>query len=271
MAPMGERNWLGDRAGGARKAWADLCDSSAEMLDDDEPCPKRVAWADLRDSSAEDLLDSQPCVPAALLHTESYLETPEPSFDHPQGSMHFKLLAATALDAAAMPAAPQATPAWCPNAAACEFVPTLARSTSFSKIARNGSFADRFRQTRKRLRQDVPASSAASSSTAGPDTCGRGVATSQTGISGSTPPVVEVGDMLSEEDWHKRKEKRVNLVQSIKTTPEYEKMSSSRSTGTPAPSTPDPRDRQISKRKWEAEVMRWRNALREYTREQPAL
>jgi len=266
MATMGERNWLGDRAGGARAAWADLCDSSAEMLDD-EPCPKRMAWADLRDSSAEDLLDSQPCVPAALLHTESYLETPEPSFDHPQGSMHFRLLAATALDGAAMPAASQATPAWCPNAAACEFVPTLARSTSFSKIARNGSFADRFRQTRKRLRQDEPARSAASSSTAGADTCGHGVSTSQTGVANSTVPVVEAGDKLSEEDWHKRKEKRVNLVQSIRTTREYENMSSSRSTGTPAPSTPDPRDRQISKRKWEAEVMRWRNALREYTRD----
>ncbi len=67
---------------------------------------------------------------------------------------------------------------------------------------------------------------------------------------------------VSDEDWARRHQKRLEVVTSIKATSAYEAMAFLRSQGAAAPSTPDAYDRQISKRKWEAAAMRWRSELR---------
>ena len=69
---------------------------------------------------------------------------------------------------------------------------------------------------------------------------------------------------LTEEEYQRRHEKRGNVVHSVRATQEYERMSWYRDAGIPAPTTPDPHDRQISKRQWELEMSRWRKNLREY-------
>ena len=72
---------------------------------------------------------------------------------------------------------------------------------------------------------------------------------------------------LTDEDWQKRNLKRLQVVNGTKSTPEYQRMSGMRERGelgTAAPSTPDPHDRQVSKRKWEALVMHWRRSLRQF-------
>merc|ERR1712118_62497 len=74
-----------------------------------------------------------------------------------------------------------------------------------------------------------------------------------------------VDEFITEEDWHRRNAKRVKVVEAIKTTPEYETMSGLRAQGqlVCAPSTPNAHDRSVSQRKWEAEVMQWRNGIKE--------
>lgn len=58
--------------------------------------PNRPKWEDLRDSSAEDLLESQEH-PGPPLHSNSYIETPEPSFDLEDGGVSCRLQHATDL------------------------------------------------------------------------------------------------------------------------------------------------------------------------------
>lgn len=222
----------------------------------------RPSWADLRDSSCEDFLDSQPA-PPPLLHTDSYVETPEPSFDLPGGSVLCNLQAATALG----------SDVWQPNAAAPEFVP----EAGSPPVQAPAAVRHRFRQKRrapttgavtyapigKRLRQEEPLR----------DLNGQrhlnGSEDFRAAQPNSTAP--EASAEVTEEDWQRRHDKRTNVVQSIKTTLEYEIMVGLRDRGqlgNAAPRTPDAHDRVISKRKWESLVMHWRNDLRQYTRSQ---
>jgi len=71
----------------------------------------------------------------------------------------------------------------------------------------------------------------------------------------------------TEEDWQRRTDKRSLAVATIKASPEYQLYVSNRDHETisvPAPVTPDPDDRSVSKRSWEAGVMRWRSTLRQW-------
>mmetsp|Transcript_121105 Transcript_121105/g.241237 ORF Transcript_121105/g.241237 Transcript_121105/m.241237 type:complete len:249 (-) Transcript_121105:169-915(-) len=72
----------------------------------------------------------------------------------------------------------------------------------------------------------------------------------------------------SEKDWRRREEKRQAAVLAIKASLEYQELLSSRARGEPGvdvvPGTPDPIDHTTSKRAWEASVMQWRNALKEW-------
>merc|ERR1712137_583628 len=72
----------------------------------------------------------------------------------------------------------------------------------------------------------------------------------------------------SEEDWQRRIAKRTGAVATIKGTAEYQAFfarggASALAPGVPAPKTPDPQDRSVSKRNWESSVMEWRTALRD--------
>jgi len=75
----------------------------------------------------------------------------------------------------------------------------------------------------------------------------------------------------SEDDWRRREEVRKKAVDMIKKFPEYQwyadsKPREEREAG--APTTPDPRDRTISKRKWKYLTTSWRLALKQrYTDE----
>lgn len=80
----------------------------------------------------------------------------------------------------------------------------------------------------------------------------------------STRPFMEP----SEEDWHRRNEKRHKAVAAIKMTPEYQSVMKKRMLEMPggvvaAPRTPDPNDSSLSKRRWEADIMQWRSSLRQ--------
>ena len=71
---------------------------------------------------------------------------------------------------------------------------------------------------------------------------------------------------ITDEEWQKRNERRLQLVRGSKATLEYQWMSDMcerGELGTARPSTPDANDRQLSKRKWEKLVMRWRRSLRQ--------
>lgn len=272
----------------------------------------RARWADLRDSSAEDLLDSQPAPPAAPLHDDTYIETPEPSFDYPQGSVLRNLGKATTLDAEELPSAPSR---WQPNAGAPEFIPTFQQSQqgylcnsalrapcrSSSILGRldgpsqsstpgneEGTDATASSLTRHRFlkrrsgsalnlgsrlanKRPRPGQDENGTTSASHGAYGAPIAPAPTGTAAGgeqNQDEIPAGG-VSEEDWQRRHEKRLNVIRGIRSTLEYESMSSARARGilgSAAPTTPDPNDRRISKRKWETEVMRWRNDLRTFTR-----
>jgi hypothetical protein len=66
---------------------------------------------------------------------------------------------------------------------------------------------------------------------------------------------------VTDGDWARRRQKRLDIVIRIKSTSEYKAVALLRSQGTAAPSTPDAYDRQISKRNWEAKALRWQKDL----------
>jgi len=239
----------------------------------------RPLWADLKDSSCEDFLDSQPALPSLPLHTESYIETPEPSFDHPDGSVLCNLHAATALNSrqpvsvavAAVEAdqriARQGSAAWQPSAAAAKFMPEASSSVRHRfrrkrRVSSNRIGARGTNLESKRPRQEEPLR----------DPSGQRHINGIEDLGALQPNLSAIGtETCTDEDWQRRHEKRTNVVQSIKTTLEYETMRGLRDQGQlggAAPSTPDAHDRMISKRKWESLVMHWRNDLRQYTRSQ---
>lgn len=68
------------------------------------------------------------------------------------------------------------------------------------------------------------------------------------------------------EDWERREDKRVKAIDMVKGTSLYQDAhtqvrASDPNCGTRAPTTPDPHDRAMSKRKWERVVLEWRAAL----------
>jgi len=72
----------------------------------------------------------------------------------------------------------------------------------------------------------------------------------------------------SEEEWERRHAKRQSAVACVKTSTEYvafhgTRPSGASDVGVPAPKTPDPMDRNISKRTWEDKVRQWRTDLRQ--------
>ena len=60
--------------------------------------------------------------------------------------------------------------------------------------------------------------------------------------------------------WERRRRKRENCVAGIKKSPAYILVSA---TGRKRAVTPDPYDKKLSKRAWEASAMRWRQSLRD--------
>mmetsp|Transcript_50326 Transcript_50326/g.93055 ORF Transcript_50326/g.93055 Transcript_50326/m.93055 type:complete len:324 (+) Transcript_50326:66-1037(+) len=79
-------------------------------------------------------------------------------------------------------------------------------------------------------------------------------------------PAIEGGE-ATEEDWQRRIEKRRGAISNFKEGAEYQAYSAKRSRGDPAvmqvPGTPDPEDREVSKRSWETAVAGWRNLVKE--------
>ena len=69
-----------------------------------------------------------------------------------------------------------------------------------------------------------------------------------------------LSDMLlfTEEDWERRIRHRRAAVNHIKCTPEYVAANAHSS----RPPTPDPEDRNVSKRSWEKSVQAWRRDLK---------
>ena len=68
----------------------------------------------------------------------------------------------------------------------------------------------------------------------------------------------------SEMDWHRRHAKRREAVRFIKSTTEYAELQAwwFQSTAVAMPPTPNPNDRLLAKRRWEARVMQWRSHLK---------
>jgi len=78
----------------------------------------------------------------------------------------------------------------------------------------------------------------------------------------ASQPITEA----TEEDWHRRLEKRRRAVAAIKGAPEYQVCTWGRDSGLLGPEdlplTPEPNDSTVSKRQWEGTVMVWRSVLR---------
>ena len=73
--------------------------------------------------------------------------------------------------------------------------------------------------------------------------------------------------MASEEDWQRRSEKRCAAIDAIKDSPEYRALQQDQEQGCShdaVPEAPDPDDRLTSKRRWEAKVMRWKHAIKQW-------
>lgn len=74
----------------------------------------------------------------------------------------------------------------------------------------------------------------------------------------------------TEEDWRRREAKRHSTVNAMRASPEYQCYKERRARNdippgaVPVPKTPDPEDRNVSKRRWEWEVRQWRDALRQW-------
>jgi len=270
--------------------------------------PNRPKWEDLRDSSAEDLLDSQD-LPGPPLHSNSYIETPEPSFDLEDGGVSGRLQHATALEGqpvllvpaalAVVPESVQAVPAGPEgaqqltvesfpvksplSAGAPEFIPMFTPiaiptehvieeetqeaddedatldPAAVAAPAASGPVRHRIRGKRRPPPTQTAERATGSSRQKRRRNDEESEETRDAG--GEMPPA-------SEEEWQRRISKRRAVVSNVKETPEYKAMADSRGagehSGSPAPTTPDPNDRTISKRRWESEVMQWRTAVRQW-------
>mmetsp|Transcript_7680 Transcript_7680/g.16889 ORF Transcript_7680/g.16889 Transcript_7680/m.16889 type:complete len:331 (-) Transcript_7680:19-1011(-) len=75
------------------------------------------------------------------------------------------------------------------------------------------------------------------------------------------------GEEPTEEDWQRRIDKRRSAISNFKETADYKEYSTARDEGDESamqvPRTPDPDDRELSKRTWESQVAGWRNAVKE--------
>lgn len=70
---------------------------------------------------------------------------------------------------------------------------------------------------------------------------------------------------LNDEEWQRRHSKRAHAIQDIKQREEYKEMARMREQGQLSTIlTPKASDRTMSKRRWEGEVQRWRQSLREW-------
>lgn len=290
---------------------ADGATTLSERLD-----PNRPDWADLRDSSAEDLLESQD-LPGPPLHCNSYIETPEPSFDLEDGGVSGLLQQATTLHGqpllvvpglTAMPETWQAMPdvpedallgshninghVKSPlSASAPEFIPTLnqpsliavpaeqeieedtqeaddeaatidpagAGGTPTAVATPSGSGSVRHRIKGKRRPPPTQTAERAAGNSRQKRRRNDEESEETRDAGGEMPPA-------SEEEWQRRITKRRAVVSNVKETPEYQAMLNSRDQhpSSAAPTTPDPTDREISKRRWESLVMQWRTAVRQW-------
>merc|ERR1712187_1034498 len=72
----------------------------------------------------------------------------------------------------------------------------------------------------------------------------------------------------TEEDWQRRQEHRQAGIDATKRSALYQRFACARAEGRvglmPAPSTPNPTDRSISKRKWESGMQMWKQDLQSW-------
>jgi len=277
-----------------------MASSKPSLLRDTLP-RQRLSWADIRDSSSEQLpAEASPPPPPVIDSQESYsrmfsMESVEDGGSRPslQRQLERAALLAEAPGSSSQAAGRQvpgcsstasASSRALPGSALEARAPTLpfldipeVLSEQLGKTAPTGSRAE-----------DAPAPAGTPSSRAAgaPSSSGprrriswKRAPDARTPTSGKRPrggaaegeepargqrPLAEA----SEEDWQRREEKRQAAVAAIKDSAEYRALQASRGQGrstTAVPGTPDANDRETSKRSWEAKVMQWRNALKEWS------
>lgn len=266
--------------------------SRPRLLRDSLP-RRRPAWADLRDSSSE-FLEGSPPPPAPVIDSqESYGRMG--SMGSLDGGSRLSLQ--RQLEEAALLDSPARTIFSAPGAASSGSAPPgsalEARAPTLPLLEANeppealpgpgGAALSNAAETaaatmvapppaRRRISFKRPPDSRTPVARAGGRTgavrrrisFGNAAAGEETGVGGSRP-LAEA----SEEDWQRRAEKRLAAVNAIKDTPEYRTLQVDRALGRggagAVPGTPDPDDRETSKRSWEAKVMQWRNAVKEWS------
>jgi hypothetical protein len=254
----------------------------------------RPDWADLADTSQEDLEDSPP--PPPRIDTQlSYLAASQDNLDNTQGDVlsQFASMGRSSgvgnnatVDAAAAASngvtahnstatASTSASGWQPNLSAPSFVPNNilsslpivdegAEASAITPSGRNSTAGAARPYIRRRITGKRRSSQDLLS---GASPAARRVRTNDAmGLSDERDPSVP-GDLppASEEEWQRRATKRTAAVEQIKSSAEYKafKMHHARTpSATPAPRTPDPTDRTISKRAWESGVMKWRTEIR---------
>uniref|UniRef100_A0A7S4VCR6 Histone RNA hairpin-binding protein RNA-binding domain-containing protein n=1 Tax=Alexandrium monilatum TaxID=311494 RepID=A0A7S4VCR6_9DINO len=235
---------------------------------------QRLCWADIRDSSNEQL-DSQPPPAPVIDSQESYsrlfsMDSMEDGGSRPSLQRQLEQAALLADTPCSSPRAGTTAPRvpGCPGAAsagsssrppgsALEATSAPATSGAASSTSPTGTPTG---TVRRRVSWKRPPDARTPAS--GKRRC---AATAE----GEEPPARGQRPLAdaSEEDWQRRAEKRQAAVAAIKDSQEYRALQAARSQGkatSAVPGTPDPNDRETSKRSWEAKVMHWRNALKEW-------
>uniref|UniRef100_A0A7S4Q9H9 Histone RNA hairpin-binding protein RNA-binding domain-containing protein n=1 Tax=Alexandrium monilatum TaxID=311494 RepID=A0A7S4Q9H9_9DINO len=256
---------------------------------------QRLCWADIRDSSNEQL-DSQPPPAPVIDSQESYsrlfsMDSMEDGGSRPSLQRQLEQAALLADTPCSSPRAGTTAPRvpGCPGAASAGSSSRPpgsaleARAPTLPMLESPDVLRERWAEA-----TSAPATSGAASSTSPtgtptgtvrrrvswkrpPDarTPASGKRRCAATAEGEEPPARGQRPLAdaSEEDWQRRAEKRQAAVAAIKDSQEYRALQAARSQGkatSAVPGTPDPNDRETSKRSWEAKVMHWRNALKEW-------
>lgn len=259
---MGKPMLLRDRLPRQRRCWADLADSSNEQLPT-ESAPPPPPVIDSQESysklmsleSVEDVGGSRPSLHRQLQQAASLSEAPEhhswAGAGWPPGLAEARAPTLPAFEACAAAEAPPEAPPLPAEifraASGCQ--PREPREPPRAAV-------------RRRISSKRPADPR--TPLAGKRPRGGGAAEGEEAAARGQRPLAEA----SEEDWQRRAEKRQAAVAAIRDSEEYRVLWERRSQGDPraanVPGTPDPNNRETSKRSWEAKVMQWRNALKEW-------
>jgi len=235
-----------------RARWSDLQDSSTECLSQEDPVPQAPVIDSQLSYLSQDSFDDGGCRAGLHRHLESAARIGDATCAATSASSSPAKDACPSGNASAtwQPSAPRQADIkrkWELNVKAPTFVPSLASVVQMISETPEVKEDETPQSMRVLARRRIKGKRSVSD------------------VNMQARSSVDEMPEASEEDWQRRAAKRRQAVAAIKSSPEYKTFAAVReavSPSTTSPSTPDPEDRGLSKRTWEAKVMQWRAALR---------